>query len=160
MLVHHATFWYLCLFEVDFHLKLECLSGRLNIGNQSSLLTTFYISFFISMPQVIIYLILFSLCLGVSVRYFPCTDRHYCGLQSGSARVPRWPPDGVFPEPLLPLWHREVSASMAASLIDFRERDSRRAHVNAPIFVNIVKCPLARGWIHIPMVDKLVLWFC
>lgn len=59
---------------------------------------------------------LVSLCLGVSICYFSCSNRHHCGLQGGSARVPRWSPDGVFSEPLLPVWHGEVRTSKAASV--------------------------------------------
>lgn len=61
-------------------------------------------------------LLYFCLCVcvlaaGVSVCHLSDSDRHHCGLQGGSAWLSRWPPVGVFPEPLLPLWHWKVSGS-------------------------------------------------
>lgn len=48
---------------------------------------------------------------GLGVCHLSHSDRHHRGLQGGSAGLPRQPPAGVLPEPLLPLRHREVSSS-------------------------------------------------
>lgn len=88
-------------------------------------------------PCVIVVGFFLLLCPGV-ICHLPCSDCHYCGLQSSPAWVPRWPLACVLPQPLLPVWHGEVSDIHLCISCLSNKTGTLRTYVNAAELVKMV----------------------